>query len=135
MKKYKKLTLKMRSAIIFEIKLMIAAHRDCLWTRFTGLNALDSPDPTKDDIVANEGYYGEAFGIVRALVVLGYGYFGSDNLDAVQEGKSYYPEHNLKWWFSTLQKELLEEEGFYDNTCSPVKCSEILDKYRELVRR
>lgn len=135
MKKFKTLPTKKRSAIVFEVKLMLAAHRDCLWTQWNGFSHPKAVDPTKFQIVCNDGYYGEAFGVMRALVVLGYGYFGSDNLDATREGRSDVPEHNIKWWFDTIQKEYLQEEGYYDGTCSAEKCQELLQKYRQLVRK
>ena len=76
---------------------------------------------------------GEAFGIMRGLREVGYGYFGTTDKSAVEEDKSYTPEHNLRWWFHTLQREYLVEEGFFNYTCSAKKCSELLDKYRSLV--
>jgi len=53
----------------------------------------------------------------------------------VEDGRSDMPEHNLKWWFNKLLEEFLDEEGFFDKTCSFNKCKELLDKYRKLVRK
>lgn len=135
MKRFKRLTPKNRDGIINEIKLMLAAHRENLWNRWETCAHPQAVDPTAVSIVCNEGFYGEAFGVLRSLVVLGYGYFGSDNLDAVQEGRSDVPEHNLKWFFSRIQKEYLEEEGFYDKTASAEKCVALLETYRRVVRK
>lgn len=135
MKTFKKLSPKNKEAVTNEIKLMLAAHRDTLWTRWTECSHPQAVDPNKWQIVANEGFYGEAFGIARALVALGYGYFGSDNLSAVEEDRSDIPEHNIKWFFHQIQKEYLDEEGFFDQSCNPGICAELLDKYRKLVRK
>jgi hypothetical protein len=134
-KKFKSLSPKFRVAIANEVKLMMAAHRDALWTRWTQCSHPQAVDPTKVQSVCNEGYYGEAFGIVRGMVALRYGYFGSDNLDAVEEDRSEVPEHNLKWWFSRIVREYLDEEGFFEKTCSAEKCTELLEQYRNLVRK
>jgi len=139
MRKFKKLNPKQRLAVANEVKMMIAAHRDMLWIRWGSswpkVPANQKTDPTIYQCDARCGYYGEAFGIMRGLIAVGYGYFGSDNLDAFEEGRSSIPEHNLKWWFSQLQKEYLVEEGYYDKTCSAIKCTQLLARYRELVRR
>lgn len=135
MKTFKRLTKKTRAAVVNEVKMMFAAHRDCLWSRFTECSHPQAVDPTVWRCVANEGYYGEAFGIMRGLLALGYGYFGPDGTDAVEEGRSNIPEHNLKWWFNELSKEVLDEEGYFDKTCSAEKCHALLNKYRLLVRK
>ena len=73
-----------RSAIADEVKMMLHAHRDCL--RNLGVDTKTIRFDCRD------GYYGEAFGVMRALSVLGYGRFGAVNL----------PEEysNLRWWFA-----------------------------------
>ena len=106
MKTFRKLTKRNREKVANEVKLMLIAHRDCLWTRYTECSHAQAVDPAVWRCVANEGYYGEAFGVVRALVALGYGYFGPDGTDAVKDGRSGVPEHNLKWWFNDLLKEI-----------------------------
>lgn len=96
--------------IVEEIKMLLHAHRDALRNQ-----GHDTAIMTFD---CRDGYYGEAFGVMRTLVILGYGYFGSSNLDAVSENRSNFPYHNLKWWFGELEKEILQEEGFGgDNIC------------------
>ena len=135
MKTFKRLSKRNKQRIVNEIKLMLAAHRECLWTRWVECSHPQAVDPTVWRCVANEGYHGEAFGIVRALVVLDYGYFGADGINAVEDNRSDMPEHNLKWWFNEILKEYLDEEGFFDKTCSLDKCRELLDKYRKLVRK
>jgi hypothetical protein len=135
MKTFKKLSAKSKMAVILEVKLMFAAHRDCMWNRWTTCSHPQAVDPSKWQSVCNEGFYGEAFGIMRGLITLGYGYFGPDGVDAVADGRSDTPEHNLKWWFNRITKDVLDEEGFFDKTCTAEKCDEVLNKYRMLVRK
>jgi hypothetical protein len=135
MKTFKRLSKKHKEKIAIEVKMMIAAHRDCLWSRWDTCAHPQAVDPTVWQCVVNEGYYGEAFGVMRALVALGYGYFGPDHTDAVMDGRSVVSEHNLKWWFNQLLKEYLDEEGFFDKSGSAEKCHILLNKYRELVRK
>lgn len=82
-----------KQKIINEIKLMLFAARDFLKNR----NELDKY-PNCFPIYDAGGYYGEAFGIIRCLVNLGYGEMGPDN------------GNGLKGWFNSLQKEVLSEE-------------------------
>lgn len=57
------------------------------------LNCADQQLTKKEYIWnANNCYYAEAFGIMRAMVSLNYCYFGADNLPAEKE--------NAKWWFN-----------------------------------
>jgi len=138
MKRFKKLNPKQKERVANEVKMMVAAHRDCLWSKWDA-KWPDDPnnkavDPTKYLCNINDVYYGEAFGIMRGLISLGYGYFGSDNMDAVQENRSSIPEHNLKWWFQKLLKEYLVEEGWYDKLCTRTRCRRLLEKYQQLVR-
>lgn len=137
MKKYKKLTAKLIQSIESNVKLMLAAHRDCLWNRHTSpvMDPIDRPtrpDPLKVSYDCWDGYYGEAFGIMRGLEVLGFGFLGCDNLNAVQLNKSDEPRHNLKWWFARLKNEILEEEGFRDGTATKEKAYAMLEKYQKL---
>lgn len=120
----KKISDKMLEDIKAEIKLMLHEHRDVL--RIKGV------DTSKVTFDLREGYYGEAFGILRALKVLGYGYFGPCNLDAFEDN---YPvkrfqnitrkEQNLSWLCNELEKEVLDEEGFY----SDHRCERCFKKY------
>lgn len=82
-----------KKAIEAEVKMMLHAHRDCL--RIKGV------DTKKTSFDARDGYYGEAFGIMRALKVLGFGDFGAVN----------HP-HTLSAWFNRLEREVLAEEHF-----------------------
>ena len=75
----------------------------------------------------NESYC-EAFGIMKGVKALGYGYFGSSNLDGSQEFRRLKPEHNLKWWFEKIATSVLEEEGFYSHTN---ECDYCLEHYGE----
>lgn len=97
-------------AIEREVKMMLHAHRDCLRNR--------GEDTIKVDFRVSDGYYGEAFGVMRGLEALGYGYFGSANLSGIEEKHGTLPMHNLQWWFSRLENKVLEEEGFStDHIC------------------
>lgn len=94
-----------------EVKMMLHAHRDCL--RNKGV------DTTKVRFDCRDGYYGEAFGIMRGLNLMGFGYFGSSNLDATNPHENggggvgnTQPEHNLKWWKDYVVQ-LLERDGTY----------------------
>ena len=115
-----------------EVKLMLAAHRNVLWNRHLGDDG--RVNPAEFQMVVNEGYYGEAFGVMRGLNALGYGYFGSDNMDAFEEGRSNSPHDNLKWWFQQIVTQYLSEEGFHDKTCSIMKTTALLQRYRKEVR-
>lgn len=91
-----------------EVKTMLHAHRDCL--RNMGV------DTAKVQFDARDGHYGEAFGVMRALVALGYGHFGDDNID--EPG-------NVKFWFRELEKQVLVEEGFGGDG----RCAWCLERY------
>jgi hypothetical protein len=109
--KYKILSEKMINKIEAEVKMMLHAHRDCLRNKFVGKHVLDASDPKTISFDCRDGYYGESFGIMRGLEVLGYGYFGSVNLDGTKE-KGTIPIHNLKWWFSEIERKVLREENW-----------------------
>lgn len=108
---FRRLSEKLRREIGAEIKMMLHCSRDTL--RNQGV------DTTKVPWDVTEGFYGEAFGVMRGLEVLNYGYFGPDNLSATEDDASDpEPRHNLKWWFSQLSNEVLQEEGWKgDNQC------------------
>jgi len=118
MKKLKILSEKNWKSIETDVKMLLHASRDCLRNR--GENTL------RISFSANDSYYGEAFGMLRALVSMGYGYFGSSNLDAITERRGNDPRQNLKYWFDTvLTREVLEEEGFHGNH----RCEYCLDRW------
>ncbi len=100
--KFKKLPAGKEEAIEKEIKMMLHAHRDCLRNQ--------NVDTSKVRFDCREGYYGEAFGIMRTLQVLGYGKLGCVNIC-----NEHYPKWNLSWWFDQLQDEVLKEENFGGN--------------------
>ena len=133
-KRLKKIPETLRDDIAAEAKALLHAHRDCL--RNLG------KDTAKIAFDVRDGYYGEAFGLMRALQILGYGYFGSSNLDAHRESMSGYgpknedgkyltnitqPHQNLRWWFGVLEREVLNEEGFDKDN----RCEYCLGKYRK----
>ena len=103
----KTLTEKQQKAIEAEICMMLHASRDCLRNQGQNTSAI------RFDV--RDAYYGEAFGIMRALHVLGYGYY---------TGPSNIPDRdlairNLKWWFSQLEQRVLDEEHYGgDNECA-----------------
>jgi hypothetical protein len=109
---YKKLTEKQVREVESEVKMMLHASRDCL--RNQGVDTTSVPFDT------NDGYYGEAFGILRGLMILGYGYFGSDTVQDKVD-----PYRNLKFWFSELVSQVLNEENFR----STHECDHCLEKY------
>lgn len=74
-------------------------------------------------------YYCEAFGVMRAMHLMGYGYFGSSNLSGLEERNAgVQPEQNLSWWFDQLQYEVREEEGFEDRS---YRCEYCLERYKK----
>lgn len=72
--------------------------------------------PNSENIAINLDY-SEAFGIIRALSCLNYGYIGADYGDDT--------EFNLKAWLYRLKKEVLDE-------IQKNGLSDTLDKYRKL---
>ncbi len=108
---YRVLSPRQKLRIELEVKMMLHAHRDCLRNR--------GRDTTKISFDINDGYYGEAFGIMRALAVLGYGNtFGAINVDK---------PGNLKFWFTKLCDQVLAEENFGGNN----ECDHCLERYRK----
>lgn len=98
-KKYKQLSLGQILAIEKEIKMMLHASRDCLRNK--------KVDTIKIPFDVSDGYQGEAFGVMRGLQVLGYGYFG-----AVNRPHEVHSNWNLKWWFAEIEQQVLAEENW-----------------------
>ncbi len=132
--------------IAAEVKAMLHAHRDCLRNRYQAQRSRDEAtiakvvaagapdggaklrealeherdriDPRIIRFDCRDGYYGEAFGMMRTLAALGFGRFESSNLDGTRHGTEQ-PEQNLKWWFGKLEDEVLVEESFdADGKCN-----------------
>jgi len=99
-------------AVETEVKMLLHASRDCM--RNKGV------DTTNTTFKVDDGYYGEAFGVMRGLAVLGYGYFGSSNLTDPE-----YMFCNLKWWFAELEAKVLQEENFGGSN----ECNHCVTKY------
>lgn len=119
MTRYKKLTDKQIQKVEAEVKMMLHASRDCLRNQ--------GHDATLISFDSNDGYFGEAFGILRDLMALGYGYFGADNVQDKDD-----PYRNLKFWFSSLEAEVLKEENFQGTH----ECDYCLEKYgKDTVRK
>jgi hypothetical protein len=116
MRTFKQLSELEARRIIAEVKRCLHAGRD--WMRNRKMNTITVP------FDMNDPYYGEAFGIMRALEVLGYGEFKSDNVP-----NSIYPRWNLKWWFARLGDEVLKEENFDDLSPTGNQCDHCLEAY------
>lgn len=145
--KFKKITPELKTDIENEVFMMFAAHRDTLWNRWQfrmemqeiclKVNPMTEDLPHRDHpnsirLDANDGFYGEVFGIMRGLAVAGYGYLGSDTQDAVQEGKGTVPEQNFKWWLHELVNRILEETNYPNSTKEGTY--EVLKKYKMLCK-
>ena len=109
MAKFKVLHPWQREKVEKEVKMMLHAHRDCLRNR--GI------DTTSTSYDVRDGYYGEAFGVMRGLQALGYGTLrGAVNVDE---------PNNLRFWFDKLAQEVLEEENYNGSN----ECNICLEKY------
>ncbi len=97
---YKKLSQKQIKVIEEEVKLMLHASRDCLRNH--------GEDTSKVPYLIFDGYYGEAFGVMRALAILNYGSMSA-------RPDEHDPYINLDSWFQRLKNEVLEEENFDGN--------------------
>ena len=81
-----------------EIQMLLHAHRDCLRNQ-----GKDTKNILFD---ARDGYYGEAFGILRTLALLGYGTLDQPcNIPEIRT--------NLHWWFYKIQREELDSNGMF----------------------
>lgn len=133
-KRLKKIPSDLEESISREVKALLHACRDCLRNQ-------GKLDTSKITFAAYDGYYGEAFGMMRTLQIQGYGYFGSDNLNGLRESEGsgaradgkYITNvtqavQNLKWWFSRLSNEVLIEEGYADKSH---RCEYCLEKYKK----
>lgn len=86
----------LRTAVGEKIKRLLHAHRDCLRNR--------GQDTSKISFNMNDGWYGEAFGMIRCLDTLGFG---------VLVANIHTPkEDDLEAWFRDLEEEVLKEENF-----------------------
>lgn len=92
------MTEKQHKEFIRLVKLLLHACRDCMRTR--------KEDTRNFRFNVNDGYYGEVHGMFRALEVLEY-----------NSGVEYYHYTNdLDAWKHELEKQVLDEEGFYTRT-------------------
>ena len=115
---YKTLAKKQIKEIEREVKMLLHSSRDSLRTR--------GDDTTQIAFWVKDDYYAEAFGIMRGLKLLGYGYFGSENIP-----DDFQDHLNLKWWFNRLEQEVLEEENWGDSNL----CDYCFEKFgRDAVR-
>lgn len=103
----KNLTDKIATRAYNEIVMLLLASRDSYVTQERHVYHFDSHDP----------YYCEAFGVLRGIHLMGYGYWGANNHPAERD--------NLKWFFDYICKAALNiEEG--------MGLKPALDKYRKL---
>lgn len=107
-KKFKIITPAIIEKIEGAVKVLLHASRDCLRNQ--------GKDTSIFRFSAQNGYYGDAFGMMRTLELLGYGRLSSVNLNGFEDSATKYlakqPEHNLRWWFEQLEEEVLEEENY-----------------------
>lgn len=123
-KKFKKIPDSLIVKVQNEVYSLLHASRD-------GMRNIGKHDTKKVSYsMTNDGGYGaEAFGVMRGLVLLGYGYFGSVNIDGSKEHNGgTQPEHNFKWWFAEMEHTVLEQEGFFNGTH---RCEWCIQKYRK----
>lgn len=111
-KRLKEIPEKLKKIVEGEVKALLHTSRDTMRIR-------GEYDTKSVRFSCRDGYYGEAFGIMRGLNILGYGYFGSSNLPGTSDQEKGTQDHqNLKWWFAELENEVLKEEGYgTDNIC------------------
>lgn len=110
-----------------EVKFLLHSSRDTLRNRYmsflrdagTPLQTL-APDPRVVHFDCTEGYYGEAFGVLRGLAILGYGTI-SDACNMPEERR------NFNWWLNKLKDEVLAEEGFGGDGV----CKDCMSRYRK----
>jgi hypothetical protein len=111
----KKISKKLKKKIEEAVKHMLHCHRDTLRNQGVSLRWRWK---------VTEGFYGEAFGILRGLEVLGYGRFESCNMDGTHHGFDQ-PEQNLRWWFCQIEEDVLKEEGW----CGDHRCEWCLEHF------
>jgi len=123
---FKKINQKLKEKVETEIKMMLHAHRDCLRNQ--------EKDTTEITFKVTDGYYGECFGIMRCLQLLGYGVLGSCNVpgghngdSGIKTGVGIQPEHNLRWWLCQIEDKVLKEENFRGSN----ECDYCLEHYRK----
>ena len=113
----KKLPDEVWEKVIEEMRSLLHASRDCLRNQFnSGMNQ-HAFDPSKTPWTVNDGYYGEAFGMLRSLVAMGYAYYGANNTPAERE--------NAQWLFSEVCNNVLQEENFDGSG----ECDHCLEKW------
>ena len=105
--KFKALLPEQMDAIEGEIMALLHASRDSM--RNKGEDTRSTP------FNVNNAYYGEAYGVLRGMAVLGYGYFGAANVPAPNND----PRVNFNYWIAKLELQVLDDEGFNsDHKCA-----------------
>lgn len=107
-KKFKTITPVIIKKVESSVKVLLHASRDCLRNQ--------DKDTSIIMFSCTDGYYSEAFGIMRGLEILGYGRLSSVNLNGFEDDATRcyakQAEHNLRWWMYQLEEEVLEEENY-----------------------
>lgn len=80
-----------------EIRMLLHAGRDCMRNQKKHDTKLIRFD-------VNNPYFGEAFGIMRALALMNFG--------TLDYGHHEHPKQNLKSWFEQIEQAVLDEEHF-----------------------
>lgn len=99
-----------RASVEREVKMMLHASRDCYRNQKQDTSRLTYP--------IADGYYGESFGVMRGLAVLGYGQLNGPSFPRGDD-------RNLKGWFAQLCDEVLTEENYGGND----QCDHCLERY------
>lgn len=94
------------------VKSLLHASRDCMRNQ--------EKDTHTTRFCVNNRYFGEAFGVMRGLSLLGYGYLGDVCREGIKDKK-----HNLRWWFEQLCGQVLVEENFGGSN----ECDHCLDMW------
>jgi len=98
--KYKDIPPRLVKKVETEVKMLLHASRDCLRNR--------GDDTTKITFRVQDGYYAEAFGVMRGLSIAGYGYMTGGKHSRFRR----QPEHALRKWFDRLTEQVLEDENY-----------------------
>jgi len=131
--KLKVMSTKMITIVEDEVRRLLHSSRDMMRRHLSSASDSDKSkiDPRRVAFLKNEPNFREAHGIMRAMVRLGYCYFGSQEKGAIRDGatrmggKKPHAKQNARWWFFQLQKQVLREEGCKTNNA----CAYCMAKY------
>jgi len=100
------LSKELQAKIEAEVVMILHAHRDCLRNQ--------KQDTSKVTFDVRDGYYGEAFGVMRAMVLLGYISWGASNIPG-----------NANSWMHELESRVLREENYNGSN----ECDHCFNRY------